>query len=208
MISAGYDENSYYKNTNGNDRITLSANNSFKTLKDKLEITTGITVTSATSNSNAQGYGGPNYSYERLADETGKPLPVQRTLRAAYVDTIGQGSLLNWHFIPLNENYSNSTDKRSNYTLNAGMNYQIINGLSASFLYQFQKQINEGDDNYDEESYYARDLLNKYSKVNYQAGTASRPVPFGNIKYDTRSQLEGNYGRFQLNYNDKDRINR
>ncbi|SDE94457.1 TonB-linked outer membrane protein, SusC/RagA family [Mucilaginibacter pineti] len=199
FVSVGYDRNLASKMTDSYNRFNLTANNSYRFLKDKLELTTGLLFTSSSYKS-GNTYS-PQSPYDRLADENGNALAVQNNLRSGYVDTVGKGNLLDWHYRPLDENYANSKSNLTSYIINAGLNYNILPGFSASLLYQYQKQSTVGEVLNNADSYTARDLVNSLSSIDYSTGAVSRVVPVGGIFNSRIEQLTSNYGRFQLNYN-------
>ncbi|MBB2147344.1 SusC/RagA family TonB-linked outer membrane protein [Pedobacter gandavensis] len=198
FVSIGYDKNLMTKITDSYNRLTLSANRSYLLLKDKLEISTGLSFTSSTSETGDTYI--PTSPYDRLADDQGNSLAVKNFFRLSYVDTVGKGKLLDWHYRPLNENQSKSQYKTTNYTFNAGLNYTIFNGFKATFLYQHQKQNGVSKINYDADSYYTRDYINRLSTINKNTGTVQQVVPYGDIFTNNGAQYAANYGRFQLNF--------
>ncbi|SMC60364.1 TonB-linked outer membrane protein, SusC/RagA family [Pedobacter nyackensis] len=200
FISAGYDRNLASRITNSYNRYTLNANNSFTLLNNKLEINAGIILSSSSSRTINQGYSSPASPYERLANEQGNALAVQRGLRLSYVDMAAETNLLDWYYKPLEENKANSHTKLTSYILNAGLNYSIIKNLKLALLYQHQTQLNVQNDNYNADSHYARDIVNRYSVIDHTTGSVQRPIPQGGIVNDSRSQYESNFARFQINY--------
>lgn len=203
LVSAAYDGDLGSRMTDFSDRITLSMGNTFKALKDKMEINTRVNFSTVTISSNPNTYASPNAPYEQIVDANRQALPVQRDLRFSYIDTVGRGSLLDWRFFPLHENRATSKSVQNNYLINAGINYSVAAALKFSLLYQHQRQQRESTGIHEASSYYVRDLINRYSVINYAAGMASSPIPTGEVRLMNSNQFRSNYGRAQFNFNEK-----
>ena len=199
FISAGLDQNAGAKYTDNYRRLTLTANQSFKTLKNKLEITTGILFTSGNTTSAINSYS-PSSPYEQLIDPSGNSLAVRNMLRVTYADTAGKGKLLDWKYRPLDEAREGRKNQLNSYLINTGLNYNIGAGFKATFLYQFQIQHQSNSLIYDENSYYSRNLINSLSNIDNSSGTAQRIIPIGSISQRSDSKYKSDYARFQLNF--------
>ncbi|SOD13918.1 SusC/RagA family TonB-linked outer membrane protein [Pedobacter xixiisoli] len=202
VISGGYDGNLGSRTTDYSDRITLTVNNIFRAIKNKLEITSRINFSTMKAGNNPNAYVSPASPYERLVDGSGHVLPVQRDLRFSYIDTIGGGKLLDWRYYPLGENITSSKRGQLNYVVNTGVNYAFTNWFKLNILYQHQRQNSENIGIYGGESYYVRDLINRYSVINYSAGTVNSPIPVGEIRLNNQSSYVADYGRAQLNFSE------
>ncbi|SMD01347.1 SusC/RagA family TonB-linked outer membrane protein [Pedobacter nyackensis] len=198
-VSAGYDNNLYSKTTDSYNRLTLNASNSYRFLNDRIELTAGLLFTNSRSKSNIYNYS-PGSPYERLADSEGKPMAVRNQLRLSYIDTAGKGKLLDWQYRPIDENLPETQSGLTSYTINAGLNYLIINGLKASVLYQYQLQTIEQKTAHLKDSFYARNLINRFSSINSTTRSVLRIIPSGDILNDLRTNYQSNNARFQLNY--------
>src|SRR5690606_21576765 len=99
--------------------------------------------------------------------------------RRGYIDTAGSGRLLDWNYYPLNDyihQYTNA--ERQDILVRAAADYKIISGLNASVQYQYQKQWGNSTSYSDIESYYTRNLINKFTVL--PASTiqpATYPIP-------------------------------
>lgn len=203
FFSAGFDRNLQSVINNDLNRFTVSARNTFSLLKNKLEFTTGFIFTntniSITEGANTISYG--RVPYERLVDENGSPAIVGRDYRQSYIDTAGAGKLLNWNYKPLDElNNANNKLRNSDVRLSAGVKYSILSNLSLNVNYQFVKSASTEDYSYSKDSYYSRNLINKFTQINAQTGAISRPVPLGGILDALSSDLKNHNFRVQLNF--------
>lgn len=207
-ISAGHDRNRESLVNNGYRRMSLSAENTFNLFRDKLRMNTGISLiynrdqndnpgTSAITNATA---GGAIYPYAKLADGEGNPLPVVKNYSNSLIESAMADGLLDWSYSPLQEiRIADNVTKRRNVRLNTGLLYKIWNGLNASLQYQYQDISSTGRNYYGGESYFARDLINRFTQVNGSA--LIRPVPLGGILDRTDQLAVTNIFRGQLDFN-------
>jgi len=201
-LSAGYDRDLTNLTHNDYDRITLLGNNSYTLVPKKLEFTTSLIFTGSTTylNNNPALYGAA-YPYAKLADARGNALPVAYGLRLPYVDTVGGGSLLDWHFRPLDElRNANNIVHLNDYRINLGLHYYIWKGLEARVYYQFSRSDSNFEQYYSLKTYKARNLINSFTQDS--AGVLSFPVPRGGILNESLSTITGNNVRLLLNYTD------
>ncbi|GAB3832876.1 hypothetical protein GCM10028895_51190 [Pontibacter rugosus] len=204
-LSAGYDRNQSPLDASYS-RATLRLNHTLRPTKS-LTLTTSAAYARQESTSGKPGYGqvapGANdlFPYARLADEAGNPLPLVRDYRQAYKDTAGGGRLLDWNYYPLTDyRHTPETSALQDVLLHAGLHYTWQHGLSAEVRYQHQRQHTEGRLLQDEDSYYARNLVNRYTQLDPATGTWHYRVPPGGILDVSGSLLASHNLRGQLNF--------
>jgi TonB-linked SusC/RagA family outer membrane protein len=185
LISAGWDKNISELSAKY-DRASLRFSHTIR-LKD-LRVTTGMTYTQSNSATGQPAYGqiqygyGNLYPYARLADENGQALPVVRDYRLSYIDSIGKGKLLNWKYYPLDESaHTRNTGRTQDVVAQIGLNYRLPAGFQADVKYQYERQQTDGRLLQDQESFYTRDLINTFSRIDAATGQVIRPVPLGSI---------------------------
>lgn len=209
-ISGGYDHNLNNMIGNEYDRMTLRSMTTIRPVKN-LEIQAGGLFTSSHTSTNNSlmpyGYnqiipGGKAalYPYAQLADASGNPLPIAKDYRPSYTDTAGQGRLLDWKYRPLQEAQLADHNIRSrDILLNLNTRYNITAELNAEFKYQYENSWT-GNQEYDSpDSYYTRNLINRYTQLNGDQTTYI--IPVGGILDLGNSELSSNDARAQLNYN-------
>ncbi|MGK9120940.1 SusC/RagA family TonB-linked outer membrane protein [Olivibacter jilunii] len=203
MFSAGYDRNIGNRYGLTDTRRTLRLVNSIKPLKG-LEIQTSLQWTLLDNeNTSASGYGqiraaGKDlYPYAQLADGFGDPLAIAKDYRKGYTDTAGRNRLLDWNYFPLLEKGRSET-KEQDLLFNVGVNYKITEDFSAELKYQMERGTNQIDYFRGLDTYYTRDLINRFTQIDN--GVISYPVPMGGILENTQSRLQAHYARMQLNY--------
>lgn len=201
FLSAGYDRNlsnSIYDNYN---RFTLMANSAHQFLDKRLELNIGILLTNSTKKDNANTYV-PKNPYERVLDAQGSPLAItgKDQYRNEVIDTFGNGKLLDWHYYPYKERYSNNKLDLTDYKIDASLSYKIFDGLSVAVIYQYSKGTTSYEADYDESSYFARNIINRFTAIDPTTGEITRVVPMGNVFDKANTTYKKNDGRLQLSY--------
>lgn len=139
--------------------------------------------------------------YARLVDEQGNSLPYFKDYREGFLDTVGQGNFLDWKYRPLDEiGRRNRTNTVWDYLVKGGMNYKLLKGLSLDFKYQYQFQNVEDSDIYDESSYRARNLINRFTQIDAINGVITYPFPVGGLLQVVNRGVSGHQGRLQFAY--------
>ena len=206
-FSAGFDKNQNSEKGNGFNRITLNSNQVFRPIQN-LEISAGISYNQnnqSTSNVvSMQSNMGSSlmYPYARLINENGDPAVVVKDFSTVLKQNAVAQGLLNWDFVPLDElNYQDNKAKQSATRINTALKYTIIPSLSAEARFQYESQIGNTRNYYDQQSYFMRNLINLYTAVNN--GAITRNIPLGGMLDNTHTELNSLNGRFQLNFDHK-----
>lgn len=199
-FSAGYDHNNQDYVSDSNERLNLTARNTYSFLKDKLQANIGIRYTSLKRISNSGNASIDHYMkpYTDIVNERGEALSVLMH-KQAWLDTVGSKKLLDWKWTPKDEldrrDHRNTLD---NYLLNLDLNYKIIEGLDIQGQYQYAKGSNELNHLSRSDSYYTRNLINQYSIV--KPNEVIRPVPLGDILEKALTHGISQSLRLQVNY--------
>lgn len=207
-FSAGWDKNISNLAGADNNRISLRTQNTFR-VNDKLQFDAGISFIQSNSKAgNNPGYGlncgyGKNiYPYARLADDNNMPAVLVKDNRLAFTEQAANAGLLNWQYNPIEdiaENELSTAD--ADYTLNAAVRYNILNGLQAAITYQYEHAAVTTNDYHSATSYFARNIINSFTQVDVATGALSYPVPVGAIMNITSGSLQSHQGRATLSYN-------
>lgn len=203
VASIGYDKLLPTQKSDREQRLTMKLNNRTK-LYRFLEITAGVTFSELKRKyaygNNFYTDNGAAFPYVRLADDQGNHLAIPYQYRIPFVDTAGNGMLLDWKFRPLDvvDNPPFSTTVR-NLRFDIGTNTDLPYGFRLDVKYRYSLIQSNVDEHQDIHSYEARNLINRGSqivgeKVNYQ-------FPYGGILRQRRSNSNTHYFRTQLNYN-------
>jgi TonB-linked SusC/RagA family outer membrane protein len=207
-LSVGYDRNLQSLIGNQYDRFTLRNSNTYRPVKN-LQLQTSIQYTQSNTITNSQGgygsiYPGGGktglYPYAQLADANGNPLPIAKDYRYNYIDTVGHSTLLNWKYRPLQEiQLADNTNKLHDLLLNAGLSYQFTPALSAEVRYQYEYADGNLRNYYSPDTYFTRNLINRYTQV--AGNTMTQIIPVGGILDLTQNNLKSSDIRGQLNFN-------
>ncbi|MBA4166090.1 MAG: SusC/RagA family TonB-linked outer membrane protein [Chitinophagaceae bacterium] len=203
LLSGGYDKN-LSSLRSGFERMTMRSDNTFTPIRS-FEINMGVIFSYIKNAAATSPYfsAGNQYPYERLKDGSGNSLPVTGSLRDSFLLTGPSKGLLDWQYKPLdNASLNNLVSKQYDTRINLGLNYTLLPGLSAEIKFQYEKQTNNSRNLQSEESYYVRDLVNRYSSIDPGTGLVnSNPVSPGAILDQGFDDLSSKSGRAQLNFN-------
>jgi len=206
-FSAGFDKNQNSEKGSGFNRITLNSNQVFRPIQN-LEISTGISYNQnnqSTSNVLSMlGNMGSQlmYPYARLINDNGDPALVVKDFSTVLKQNAVAQGLLNWYFVPLDElNYQDNKIKQSETRINTALKYTINPSLSAEARFQYESQMGNSRNYYDQQSYFMRNLINLYTSVNN--GLITRNIPLGGMLDNMHTELNSLNGRFQLNFDHK-----
>lgn len=180
-FSVGYNRSlNNIRGSKPDDQFTLNTVTSFRPVRN-LEIQTGINI--SLTNTRQLNFGTQSfYPYTRLADENGQPLIVPFSYRIGYVDTVGAGQLLDWHYRPLDEiRFADNKTYTRSLLLNAGIAYQFTNWLKINLSYQYQNGALTTRNYKSLQTWETRDLINKYTNFNESDPNLRYPIPVGGI---------------------------
>ncbi|SFC03701.1 TonB-linked outer membrane protein, SusC/RagA family [Parapedobacter composti] len=203
IIGGGYDQSLPSRVGSQNSRITLRAENNLKPTRN-LELALGVRWAAnryqeASAAETYQNSGYP-FPYIALADENGRPIPVPKDYRMGFLDTAGNGRLLDWHYRPLDEIKNPPTLVSSEeLLLNLGLNYKLLPWLDLDVKYQFSQFGTKNETHHNIDSYYARNRINRGSAIS-EAGVKYH-FPFGGILNTSRQTSSGHRFRGQFNLN-------
>lgn len=206
LLSGGYDHNLSELSAKY-QRITLHSENTFH-LSNHFQVSAGLYFIQNNNESGQNGYGmitsgnGTSlYPYAMLGDNNGNALPVTRNYRQVYLDTVGRGKLLDWKYYPLDDyKHVMNTVKKYDLLASLKLNYRISKSWMAELQYRYENQRTTGQILYDPQSFYARDIINSFTQLNYTTGQATYKVPKGGILDNSNNLLEAHNSRAQLNY--------
>jgi TonB-linked SusC/RagA family outer membrane protein len=203
-LSAGIDRDINNLDAKSN-KFNLRFGNVYRPVKN-LQISVGALFTSDKDQTGKEDpklieIGVKHVPYLNFADENGSSLPLARFYRQSYIDNVGGGKLLNWNYYPL-EDYKHSYTKsnRKELLANFGLNYAILKWLNLDIKYQNQQQKNDHIVTRDKESFYTRDLVNKFTQIDPVTVGVKRIIPVGDIATFISSSVHSQAFRGQLNF--------
>ncbi|EHQ26403.1 SusC/RagA family TonB-linked outer membrane protein [Mucilaginibacter paludis] len=204
-FSTGYDDNLSSLVGNKNNRLTINSGNTFRPVNN-LELSASLfysqsnTTSDAINNLNNGGNYTGLFPYTTLADANGNPLPIVKDYNYSWItNTASQNGLLNWQYYPLNElQQANNTSTLNDIRIISGLKYGFWKGFNAEVKYQYEKSNTVNKNNYNQDTYYARNLINQYSTIN--GATVTNNIPVGGILQQSNSDLSSQRLRGQLNF--------
>ncbi|WP_461791543.1 SusC/RagA family TonB-linked outer membrane protein [Pedobacter sp.] len=202
-MSGGLDQNRGIAVGSEYQRYSFNVQTTYNPVKN-LEFSAGLTYVQSNNLSDNVLTRFPSYvdPYTQLADPNGIALPIVNNYRMTYVNEAPSKGFLNWAFVPLDEFGKQVTKSNNNENrLNAAAKYTFIEGLSAEVRYQYQKQMIKNNTLANSESFYTRNLVNRYSTVNTGGIVTLNNIPQGNILTFSSNEIVANNLRTQLNYN-------
>lgn len=203
FFSGGYDRGLPNIKGNSNSRITLNSQNTYRPFQ-KLEFSLGVSYNeSITSNNAGNANISKTYPYTQLIDANGNQISIPQ-LRADFEDSIGNHNFLNWKFYPLQEiNYYENRSKSYDMRILTGLTFSILNGLNADVSFQYHRTIAQGRFFTSKESYYIRNLINKFAILDSSGNYVGSNYPDGGFLSLSNSYLTGYYGRAGFDFNRK-----
>lgn len=206
MLSADLDKNIGFHKEDY-QKANLRVSNSFKPLKHlQVNVDAYYTNVNSSSPANPPDYnritvGGKQVPYLKFADNNGNAISIDQYLRGNYTDTVGGGNLLDWKYYPLTDvNHDRYNTKLQDLVANVSATYEILNNLTASVYYQYENQWSTLHRNSDVESFYTRDLINRFTNLDPSA-LIRNPIPIGGILLTNDFNLRSQNLRGQLNFN-------
>lgn len=176
-FSGGYDHNLNSQVGSQDDRITLNARQTWRLIRNKLEVSTGVYLSRVSGLTDTR-LPDPYY-YESLKDGEGEALPIIAGLSPRFKESNQDPGLLDWRYIPLNE-IGKSNERRLSMDIraNVGLKYNLFPGLDAQIQYQYWQNGNETRTIETEDNYPMRFLINSFSQ-RLDDGSLGYAIPRG-----------------------------
>ncbi len=207
-ISGGYDYNKQTVVGNTDNRFTLTSENTLMPVRG-LDVSLGLHYSSNTTDEHNHqnqwgsivlgGKYGDLYPYAQLADQQGNPLSVLKDFGQVYKASTVSAGLLDWEYRPLQEAAIGSKkSKTTDLLLKSSISYAFRSWLRAQAQYSFERQsitaqlLNTAD------SYYSRDLINRFTLINADS-TLTKQVPDGGVLRLNQAEYFSHNGRLQFN---------
>lgn len=185
------------------NRFSVTYNATLKPIKN-MSLDANITYNQQNRNEQGSGVsitGDGIFPYSRLVDDAGNPIAVPRAYRKAFQDSLAKkfpGKLLDLSFKPLDDikqGYTKYKNQLMNLNLSAAYNFSPV--LSASIIYNNAWGLNEQTQLLGQNSFYMRDLINKYTNKT----TFARVVPLGGLLIPGSGKSNNQALRTQINAN-------
>lgn len=206
LVAGNYDKS--VDNLDANyDKKNFRFSNVFKAAKN-LEIDLNVYYTSRKSISGKYDFNSVNsingryVPYLKFSNEDGTALPIDKYYRVDYIDTVGDGRMLDWKYYPLDDyKHNRSTTELEDILATVGLNYRIIDPLQLTIQYQHQRQNSRTEGLSNELSYDTRDVINSFSQIDWNSSSVNYIVPRGSILNLSNRTVKSQNIRGQLNFN-------
>lgn len=193
----------------GVDKLAASSSRTSLRFQNTLRIIRGLEASFSAlytfnqSASGKPGYGqlanGTIYPYARLVDDAGNPLAMPYDWRQSYIDTAGNGRLLDWNYYPLNDYlHSETNGSMQDILINTGLKYRLPLGLSVDVKYNYERQQTNSSQLFGIDGYTARNWVNVYTEIDH-AGNVIYHVPPGDVLDRSDAVMTSHNVRGQLN---------
>lgn len=140
------------------------------------------------------------YPYALFEDSNGNPLAVPNGYNMKYVDSVGNGRLLDWLYRPMEDwKHSEGNSPTNHLSANVSAGYEPIKGLKFTLDYSIERQVGNSNLYYGEDSYFARDLINRFTILTDEEIIWN--LPKGGIQNRTHAQLTAQRGRIGASFN-------
>lgn len=206
MSSLGYDRD-ISVTTAKRDRVTSRLSNEIR-LHSRLKLSTDLSLIHTASSDGRPEYGSVTmgsyqlYPYAQFADNEENPLRISQR-NNGYIDQMAEEDfLLEWNYYPLTDHrHSHNVQKRSILNLNTGFKYRITDFLDIDLKYNLVTDRSDRNNLRGEESYFARNLVNSFSRIDRVNGTVYHNIPTGGILDRSVSRQLVHNARAQFNIN-------
>jgi len=207
-FSLGYNKNAYSMPTNSQDRITARFNQSYKPMP-KLILSANLAFSRIAgemyNSSNMLGYGQIKvnnkelYPYAQLKNTDGNNNILYTDYDRTFIDQNQKLVSRDWTFVPLDE-LSRAGKRSESQQVTAGIDlgYEVTKGVKITLQSQLNRAMTQSASRYDEDSYFTRNLYNRFTSIN--SGKTTYGIPEGGIRDRSDSKLWGYSLRAQLDF--------
>ncbi len=208
-VGIGYDRNMLSKRESSNQRLVINGSYQLNFWKH-FRLESNLLYSNMKNSYNPDlidypiGVGGGRtnlYPYAQLMGDAGNPLVIPSQYNFRYMESVADRNegLLDWFYRPLNEFGVSKADNNTNYW-NAGLklSVKLWNSLEITGQYGFEGQLGANRTLRGQESFFTRDLINRFTQVGN--GAVKRIVPLGGILTNGNNDFTSHKGRVQLNF--------
>lgn len=209
-LSVGWDRSLANELMKSDDRISLRQNNLFR-IGSRLQIQADLSYATKMLRSSLGISNYVTYPYTRLFDDNSNGIMVPYLLNPDYVKSLTKSKLMDWTLNPFDD--LGQSQSRGNIDHMAAIlttTYKLMEGLNMKLLYGLETQKSKGRALYEENSFFSRDLINRFTQVD-KDGNVKYIVPKGAIEDRSYNEMVGHRVRAQLDYdknwNDTHKLN-
>ncbi|PKB43689.1 TonB-linked SusC/RagA family outer membrane protein [Cellulophaga sp. RHA19] len=202
-ISYNKNENNNFFKNNDSDQLIANLRGIFN-VTPKLTISNDFNFTSSKRESNGMSSGDYSnlFQYQNILDANGNQVAQPYGLGQDFKDEkVASGYPYNWdHNLMQEFNNKDNSIEGTSIRIQTAVDYKILDNLSVRGSYQYEWNNSEGNSLFNENTYYVRDLVNTYTRV--ENGEFINHVNKGSIYRFNNATNKTRQGRIQLNYNE------
>lgn len=207
-FALGYDKNAGGLAGQKDHRITSNLQNTLHFRKDmKLSVISRFSQKRTLDNSARFNYnftpgGGRTslYPYAQLVGDNGESLAIPHAYNFRYMESLADSPLLDWMYRPYEETGNTSLQNTRNHLVSQiGWTYTPLSGLELSALYNNELQNEQRGTIYGKNSFFTRDLINRFSQVD--GNTVEYIVPNAGIRNEQNIRMLSHKARLGTSFN-------
>lgn len=206
VLSAGVDKGRGTIVGNKHDRLTFRFSNDITAIKN-LTVHTNVRYSYTGSTNHTVGGDTPfsysnngyPYPYTSFKDHEGNPIPIPHQYRMGFLDTVGNGMLLDWHYRPFEELNRPANSTRSHELIaDVGLRYQWWRHFYTDVKYQYLNSRGLSNRFLDLDRYETRNNINRGSEI--VGNNVIYHYPFGGWMRTSNRNSVSQRARMQLTY--------
>ncbi len=205
FMSGSYSKEETQSVGNSGQRLTLLSNQDFK-LFNYVKMTTSLRGSIFKYNDNSLGLSPLGTSpttllpYNQIVGDDGNSVDYYRRYYAAQTIPLEQKGYLPWTYNYIDElNNMDRTMDEKNFGATISATFPLLKGLDAVGTYSVETSTSSSDNIYNENTYYARDMINSATSIN-SSGDLVYGIPLGGIFQNNTFGKTSSTMRGQLNY--------
>ena len=205
FMSGSYSKEETQAKGSDGQRLTLLSNQDFK-LFNYAKITTSLRGSIFKYNENSLGLSPLGTSlntllpYNQIVGDNGNSVDYYRHFYAGQTIPLEQAGYLPWTYNYIDElNNKDNTINEQNFGATVSATLPLLKGLDAVGTYSVETSTSSNDNMYNENTYYARDMINSATSINSN-GDLVYGIPLGGIFQSNKFGKTSSTMRGQLNY--------
>lgn len=205
FMSGSYSKEETQAKGSDGQRLTLLSNQDFK-LFNYAKITTSLRGSIFKYNENSLGLSPLGTSlntllpYNQIVGDNGNSVDYYRHFYAGQTIPLEQAGYLPWTYNYIDElNNKDNTINEQNFGATVSATLPLLKGLDAVGTYSVETSTSSNDNMYNENTYFARDMINSATSINSN-GDLVYGIPLGGIFQSNKFGKTSSTMRGQLNY--------
>lgn len=205
LVSVNYLGTKPYEKAQSSDRFGFNVKNNmkfFKWLSADLGIAGSFTTSEGDNGLSGMSLLTSTPSYMMLRDADGTPTKWNKERSQYEIDRLQSAGLYNMSYSPLDElNKERFENKSAYYKVQAGLRFDLMEGLNVSLTYQTENTTYRNNQWYESDSYYVRTAVVNAAQIDPKTKAITYNVPEGMQISERRGDSRSYTMRAQANFN-------